>query len=232
MKMASRLKNLAPDLWTMSFPLKFLGADLQRNVTILRLSSGKLLIHSTAPFEPDDIDTILNLGHASWIMDALIRHDTFAQQGSDSFPGARYLVPEGFESDGIATRKIFPPPPEWRGEIGVIPVIGAPSFGEVVILHRASKTLVVGDLLFNFGRRHPWWTRFLAKLGSVGGNASPGVSRPFKKAIVDDTAFLDSLREILLLDFDRIIVGHGDPIEKGGKEALRSAYRAAGFPSL
>jgi hypothetical protein len=33
-------------------------------------------------------------------------------------------------------------------------------------------------------------------------------------------------------DFDRIIVGHGTPIESGGKEKLWSTLRAAGVKSL
>jgi hypothetical protein len=34
---------------------------------------------------------------------------------------------------------------------------------------------------------------------------------------------------ILAWDFDRVIVGHGDVIERGGKEKLRAALAAAGF---
>ena len=33
-----------------------------------------------------------------------------------------------------------------------------------------------------------------------------------------------SIQQVLEWDFDRIIVGHGEVVETGGKEALRQAY--------
>lgn len=232
MKVDVKLKSIAPDLWVMSFPLKMLGADLQRNVTLMRLPSRKVIIHSTAPFGAIDIETIDRIGEPVWLLDVLLRHDTFSAEGSDAFPAAKYLVPDGFEAHGVATRPLLPPPPEWEGEVMVAPVNGVPSYGEIAVFHRASRTLVVGDLLFNFRNKRPFWTKLLMKLGCVNGKFNPGVSRPFKNAIEDEAAFAASLRGILEWDFDRIIVGHGDPIAKGGREKLRAAFKAVGIAGL
>ena len=46
---------LAENLWLPVYPLKMLGADLRRNVTLIRPRSGKVLIHSTAPFTAEDV---------------------------------------------------------------------------------------------------------------------------------------------------------------------------------
>jgi hypothetical protein len=53
---------LAENLWLLAYPLKMLGADLRRNVTLIRLRSGKVSIHSTAPFSPEDVAAIRVLG--------------------------------------------------------------------------------------------------------------------------------------------------------------------------
>lgn len=229
MKVALKLKKLAPDLWMMVFPLTVLGVDLQRNVTILRLSSGKLIIHSTAPFTPTDIEVIHELGEPAWIADVLLRHDTFSAQGSAAFPEAIYLAPEGFEAEGVSTLPLLPAPAEWAGEIEVALIRGVPAFSEIVMFHRASRTLIVGDLLFNFDGKQDLLTKVFLKIGSVGGKHDPGMTRPFKNAIEDEEAFAASIHAILEWDFDRVIVGHGVPIRSGGKEKMRATFDNAGI---
>lgn len=232
MKVAVKLKKLAPDLWMMTFPLVMLGVDLQRNVTILRLSSGKLVIHSTAPFTENDISIIRELGEPAWMADVLLRHDTFAEEGTKAFPEALYLAPGGFEVEGLTPAPLFPPPAEWGEEIEVLPVDGVPAFGEIVMFHRKSRTLVVGDLLINFSGDRGLLTRLFLKIGSADGHYDPGVTKPFAHAIEDQKAFAASLRRILTWDFDRIIVGHGDPIRVDGREKLRTAFQAVGIEGI
>ncbi|MES2440678.1 MAG: hypothetical protein V4584_16550 [Verrucomicrobiota bacterium] len=232
MKVALKLKHLAPDLWMMTFPLTVLGVDLQRNVTILKLSSGKLVIHSTAPFTPADVEVIHKLGEPAWLADVLLRHDTFAAQGHAAFPQACYLAPDGFEAEGVTTLPLVPAPDEWAGEVEVAPIMGAPAFSEIVMLHRASRTLIVGDLLFNFEGTQDLLTKVFLKVGAVGGKHDPGMTRPFRNAIEDEAAFADSIRGILEWDFDRVIVGHGVPIRTGGKEKLRATFHDAGIAGL
>jgi len=229
----TRLFSFAANVWTMSFPLRALGINVQRNVTIVRLASGKLIIHSTAPFTGADVAAIRELGSPEWVVDVLLRHDTFSVEGSHAFPVASYLTPPGFEAPaGVIVSSLLPPPLEWENEISVLPIDGAPSFGEIVMLHKPSGTLIVGDLLFNFTGHASLWKRLLLSLGSVGGKYDPGFTRPFKSAITDRGAFSRSVSRVLDWDFDRIIVGHGNPILTGGKETLRRTLTAAGIAGL
>ncbi len=43
-------RQIADDVVVMSFPLRAFGIDFRRNVTLLRLPDGRVMIHSTAPF--------------------------------------------------------------------------------------------------------------------------------------------------------------------------------------
>ena len=227
------LQSLAPDLWLLSYPLKMLGANFGRNVTIIRLSSGKLIIHSTAPFASADVIAISQLGEPKWMVDALLRHDTFAKPGRRAFPSARYLAPVGFSMDlEFPTAPLVPPPMEWSEEVAVVSVEGAPDFGEIVMLHRPSRTLIVADLVVNFSGEQNLMTKFFLRIATVGGKHHPGMTIPFKKAIKDQDAFVTSLRTILAWDFERIIVGHGTPVETNGKEKLRATFRNAGVPDV
>lgn len=227
------VQNLAPNLWLIPYPLKMLGADLQRNVTVIRLASGKLIIHSTAPFTPEDVAAIGALGEPAWLVDTLLRHDTFAREGRAAFPSTAYLASEGFAKiAGEPAGLLLPPPAEWAEEIAVAPIDGAPELHEVVLLHRPSRTLIVADLIFNFPGEHGWWMKLLLRLATVGGRHTPGMTRPYQQAIKDRAAYTASVKRVLDWDFDRIIVGHGAPIATRGKETLRSTLQAAGIAGL
>ncbi len=219
---------LAENLWLLAYPLKMLGADLRRNVTLIRLRSGKMVIHSTAPFSPEDVSAIRALGEPGWLLDGILRHDTFAKEGRAAFPGLPYLAPEGFsEVVGFPTEPIVPAPVEWGGELLALEIQGAPEARDTALLHIPSRTLILTELVFNFGDE-PIWTELLLRV-AVGGKHHPGMSRPVKAGVKDKAAFESSLAMILGWDFDRVIVGHGDVIELDGKAKLRTALEAAGF---
>ncbi len=229
MKTPTTPQLLADNLWLLAYPLKMLGADLRRNVTLIRLRSGKLVIHSTAPFTPDDVAAIRALGEPGWLLDGILRHDTFAREGRASFPGIPYLAPEGFpEVVGFATTPIVPAPVEWEGELLALEIQGAPKARDTALLHVPSRTLILTELVFNFGGDEPIWTELLLRV-AVGGKHHPGMSRPVKAGVKDAAAFQSSLATILGWDFDRVIVGHGDVIADDGKAKLRTALAFAGF---
>ncbi len=220
---------LAENLWLLTYPLKMLGADMRRNVTIIRLHSGKLVIHSTAPFTAEDVSAIRALGEPGWLLDGVLRHDTFAKEGCAAFPGIPYLAPEGFSKTvGFPTTPINPTPTEWGDELLALEIQGAPDARDTALLHVPSRTLILTELLFNFGTDEPLWTELLLRV-AVGSAHHPGLSRPYKAGVKDEAAFRLSITHILSWDFERVIVGHGEVIEFDGKAKLRAAIEAAGF---
>ncbi len=223
------LQPIALNLWMLTYPLKMLGADFRRNVTLIRLRSGQLVIHSTAPFSPADVETIHSLGEPSWILDGTLRHDTFAKEGKEAFPELAYLGPVGFSDVvGFETSPLVPPPDAWADELLALEIQGAPDARDTAMLHTESQTLILTELVFNFGNEEPMWTEIMLNV-AIGGEHHPGMSRPFKWGVKDAEAFEKSLELLLSWDFDRVIVGHGDVIETGGKAKLREAIQRAGF---
>lgn len=211
----------------MAFPLHKLGVDLRRNVAVIRLASGQLVIHSTGPFSPEDVAAISALGTPGWLVDAVLVHDTFAKEGRAAFPDIPYLAPPGFsEMAGVETTPILPAPAVWAQELKVLRIEGAPGYEEHVFFHAPSRTLIVADLALNFGPDEPVWTELMLKV-AVGGEHHPGMSRPFRAAIKDEAAFRSSVEKVLAWDFDRVIVGHGDVIESGGKAKVSAALAPA-----
>ena len=125
-----------------------------------------------------------------------------------------------------ATEPLIPAPAAWGEQLEVLRLEGIPIMREHIVFHR--RTLIVADLLFNFGPDTSAWTRFLI-LCTVGSRHHPGMSRPFRMAVRDKAAFQRSVEALTKWDFDRIIVGHGEIVETDGKRRLAGALKEAGF---
>jgi hypothetical protein len=125
----------------------------------------------------------------------------------------------------VQTRPLFPAPAEWNAELVVVPLAGMPKVAEHVFFHRPSRTRIVCDFFFNFAGSGSWWTRFFLR-NVMRLKNGVGMSAFFRFLIKDRAAFKDSLRPILSLDFDRIIVGHGDVIERDAQRIFREELAA------
>lgn len=223
------MKELGQNIRLQQHPLSSFGMKMGRNVVIIRLASGKLVIHSTAAFSGEDVEEIRSFGEPGWILDATNLHDTFATHANSSFPGIPYLVPEGFgPARKTGAKSLGEVPPEWNGEIDVIPVGGMPWTREHVFFHRESGTLIVADLLFNLRPDLDAFTRVMLRLIS-GIRVYPGNSRMFRFMIRDREAFAASLKQILSLDFHQVVVGHGDPVTENAKETVRRIFSDLGY---
>lgn len=227
-----KLRQIAPDIWLAQYPQRLLGIDFGRNVTVIRLNDGRLVIHSTAPFTAGDIMAIRQLGEPAWLLDATLFHDTYAKQGCAAFSRIPYLAPRGFRQiAGVTTQALETPPPEWAGQLDVLQIEGVPKTREHVFFHRASRTLIVADLLFHFPADARGWTRFFVRNVMRLPRLS-GMSAFLRLMIKDRAAFVHSLKSVFDLDFDRIVVAHGEPVATGAREVLREAVRAAGFTGI
>ena len=107
---------------------------------------------------------------------------------------------------------------------------------ELVYFHKASRSLVQADLLYNFPFREQYSKT--ATDPSKGGFANRAMSwawkkrrgwLPYDEGIVfnaENEAWTRSMRRIYHeWDFDRIIPCHGDVIETNGKELFRSVFK-------
>jgi hypothetical protein len=113
-------------------------------------------------------------------------------------------------------------PAGWAGQIDQLARQGAPIMGEVVFLHRKSRSLVVSDTAHNFGDGTPAGTRFFFSL--LGGWRGFRTTLMDRVVVKDRAAARASLERVLAWDFDRIVVCHGAVLPSGGKDALRRAY--------
>jgi len=223
MSVGIRWRQIADDVALISFPWRTLGIDFKRNVTLLRLGDGRLIIHSSAPFTKQDVGNIRRFGQPAWLVEATLMHDTFAKEGHKAFADLPYLAPEGFaKASRVPTQALYPPPSDWAGEVDVLKLNGVRS-NEHALFHSGSKTLVVADLFFSFPNDIQGWPRFfvrhLMRLPRLF-----GISAFFRIFMLrDKVAFKNSLQALLALDFERLVVGHSEPIKKEAKRVVEQA---------
>ena len=95
------------------------------------------------------------------------------------------------------------------------------------MIDRRSRTLVVADLFFSFPEETTGWPRFfvrhLMRLPRLF-----GISFFYRRLIVrDKRAFENSMRTLLALDFERLVMAHWQPVETDAKRAVEQAVAKA-----
>jgi hypothetical protein len=224
---SSALRPLAPDLWVAERPQRFYGLEVGTRMTVVRLADGAVWLHSPVALDPRLCAELDAIGRVRFVVAPNRVHHLYAGWVVDSYPEARLWVGPGVERkrpDLVYVAVLGDEAPaEWRGQVDQVFFRGRPYENEVVFFHRASRTLILCDLAFNFGPRAARSTRWLMRLIRSYGHFGPSKLDPF--LIKDRAAARASLERILAWDFDRIVIAHGEVLEHGGHAALSSGYR-------
>ncbi len=220
------LRELAGGIWTEERPQRFYGLEVGTRMTVIRLGDGSLLLHSPVSLDAGLRRELDALGRVRYAVAPNRVHHLYAGKVADAYPEARLWIAPGLERkrpDLVFVAVLGDEAPiEWRGEVDQTFFRGRPYENEVVFCHRASRTLIMCDLAFNFGPRAAPPTRFLMRLIRSYGRFGPSKLDPL--LIRDRAAARRSLERILGWDFDRVVVAHGEILEHGGREALREGY--------
>lgn len=230
------LKPFAEQLWIVDGPeirMNYLGIKLPfpTRMTIVRLPSGDLWVHS--PIAPDDalVDAIHTLGPVRHLIAPNTLHYWYIPEWQARFPNAR-----SYGAPGLAKNAKRPltldetlgaePPPAWEGAFDQCVAPGT-LLTEVDFFHLASRTLILTDLIENFEPnrvRNPL-LRWIMKWS--------GAADPDGKAPIDmQWSFRRHRREMraayarmIAWAPERIVIAHGRCYETDGMAELRRAFR-------
>jgi hypothetical protein len=196
-------------------------------MVVIRLGTGELLVHSPAELTPGLREALGSLGEVRFVVPASRLHGhLFMEQYREAYPAADLFAAPGLDVkrrdltfDGLLGSE---PDPRWSADLDQAVFMGSRMALEIVFLHRASRSLIVGDLCAHAGRGVTPAARLVARATAGGGPVFPPPM--FRWGLRNKAAARASLERILEWDFERIVVGHGEIVESGGREALRSAY--------
>lgn len=225
--MPASLIPLAQDIWTAVSSQAFLGMDVGARMTIVRLASGFLLVHS--PVRPTDAlkNELSALGEVRFIIAPNKFHHLYAGEFAAAYPDARIYGAPGLkekrkdlELHGVLSDE---PEPYWEDSLEQHVFEGIPAVNEVVFFHPASRTVIFTDLVFNFSSGLTPGQKLFALLDGVYDKTA--VSRLTRYILLGDRKKVRrSADRILEWGFDKVVLAHKDIVHEGGYEAVKKAF--------
>lgn len=217
-------------IWLCAYPVRLAGTFFEARMTVIRVGSGKIMLHSPCHISPALAKEISALGPVSAICVPGNFHHLHVASAQAAFPDARTWICPGIENkrpdlrfDGILGDEV---PPDWRGEIEQVLVRGSRIMREVAMYHRPSRTLILVDLIENFTDATPniggalkFWFKYVMRMWG-----KPRPAPEYRIGWSDRQAAAESIRRILAWDFQRIVLSHGDLIEKDARQIAAKAW--------
>jgi hypothetical protein len=220
------LRPVVEDIYALEVPFRMGGLELGGRMTVIRLPGGGLWIHSPVRLEAAVRAAVEALGPVRFLVAPNLMHHIHMKDWAAAYPEARVMALPGLRRKQPELRidvELGDTPDAGYGEVITQHRVGGiPRVEEFVFLHRPSRTLLVTDLAFHIRESSSWLTRTYLRLCGTYGKLAPTIL--FKSLVKDRAALRASLNTVLSLEFDRVVVCHGEVLESGGREALRSGF--------
>lgn len=222
------LREFVPDqIWVKEGPVHFAGMDVLTRMTVFRAAGG-VILHSPVEIDAATRDAILQIAPVRAIIAPSTVHHLFVPSAQQAFPDAPLYGIEGLEKkrDDLHFTGLLgeDPPPLWAGELDQV-VIGNRVMREVDFLHRASRTVILTDLVENFQDKTPGTNAFLREFMEVAGMWNhPSAAPELRILTIHREAARAALEKLLAWDFDRATLAHGELLERDPKAAIREAW--------
>lgn len=213
--------EVAYSLWGLTLPCP-------TRMTIIRLPDGGLWVHSPVACTPDLVAAVEALGPVVAIVAPNSFHYTHLADWTRAFPQAAIFGVRGLSVKvrGIAFAFLEnQPSPLWREAID-FRVIPLGSFTEAVFLHRASRTLIVTDLMQSFEAdriRNPLVRAVLRLGGATGPSGRPSIEIRLA-GLRHRAALHQGVRRMLAWQPSGIILSHGVCFRRNAVREIERAF--------
>ena len=221
---SSMLIPVCEEIWQVRQALVVNGVPAHTRMTVVRLASGQLWVHSPVALSAELITQLQQLGPVAAVVAPNCAHHLFACAFTQAFPQAKlYLAP------GLARKRPDLPghplpdePGTWQPELTYHLWRGMPLINETVWFHGRSGTLILTDVCQWWEGEHlPWRAALWARLTRVRGRM--GVPLHVRAMVRDAEAAAACARQILDWPIRRISLAHDALIETQAHDQLARA---------
>lgn len=214
-------------VWIWEKPLRFVGIPFGTRMTVIRLKRNELFVHSPIEITDEVQAEVNNLGTVRYIVSPNKLHHLYMKEWVNAYPKANIYASPGLSRKRKDIRFKMElqnaSEPEWKEEIDQIIVQGSFALEEVVFFHRQSRTLLIADICEYFGPHSP--SKLTRALAYIAGMYNRPIMPPdWRFTFWNKTALRESLHEIMMWDFSRIILAHGKLITSGAKAVFKEAF--------
>lgn len=213
-------KSFAENVWIVDggkiqFRHLLFSVPLPTRMTLMRLFDGSLVVHSPIALTAELERAVRSLGLPRYLVAPNTLHYSYVPNWRAHFHETRLFAASGLDRAmkrpiSIDTILGHQPPPEWANEIDQV-VISGDLLTEIVFFHRASRTLILTDMIENFelNRVHCLLYRFMLRMsGAVDpdGTFPRGARLGFLR---HGKALRAAVEQILGWKPEQIILAHG-----------------------
>lgn len=220
------LLNLADGLWVAAAPHHFMGLHVGTRMTVVKLHTGGVLLYSPIALDGNLRRELDAIGPVTHIVCPNLFHHMYAGAAKAAYPAATLHGPAPLRKKrpdlALDADLTETPHPDWAGDLEAVTVQGS-LMHETVFFHAASRTLITSDLVENFKHAEHLPTRAWLWLGGILGRVS--WHRVLRLVYWNRRAARASVERLLALPFERVIIAHGDVIERDAKATLREGLR-------
>lgn len=219
---------LTDSVWTAATPIRFAGTWFPHVMTVVRLRNGELLLHSPCRPLKVTIDAISRLGNVAHIVAPNWFHDLYLAQYKRLFADATFWAPGLLQwqhkalINRVLDETVRPP---WFDEMPHVTLTGLLTFDESLFYHEPSRTLLVADFLMNGSTTAgmPAMTRLGYRFFGLDGTLKVfPILRWF--GLTARSSMKRTARQILRWAPERLVVGHGAPIQRDATTCLQDAF--------
>ena len=218
-------------IWLKEYPIHYAGVDFNSRMTVVRLANGNRFIHSTCEIDEIAKSLIERIGNVEFIVAPGSCHYLYVESAQKVFPDAETFICPGIERkkpeiefDWLLSDR---PDERWENDFDQVLVRGNKFIWDVAFYHKATRTLILVDLIENIideTEGVSWTLKLWWKLVFRMWN-NPKPAPEYQLGWKDKKAASKSLKRILSWDFERIIISHGDLIEENAKSVALRAWK-------
>ncbi|KLO12377.1 hypothetical protein SCHPADRAFT_941286 [Schizopora paradoxa] len=238
------IREVTPGIVTFSKPFTRLGVlPFGGRSTAVKLADGGVWLLASTPLTDATKKKLEELGDVKYIVGPDAVHNLYLPEYKSAYPAASLIGVVGhLTKPNLASLST-----SFVGVYGRDDASDASKFGytkdneieavyfsgfknqDVAFLHRASRTLIVADLLLNLPAKEQYSAPGSGSPNSLVGNGlKPGTwyhRWMIGTQAADKKAMQRDAKTVAGWDFDRIIMCHGDVIETEGKKAWTETYQ-------
>jgi Domain of unknown function (DUF4336) len=224
------LANIDSGIWIAEGgSVSFFGFPYPTRMTAVRLGDGSLWVCSPIALDEALQSAVNELGPVRHIVSPNKLHHLFLRDWARAWPEARLYAPPGLarkQRDLTFVGDLRDvPDPAWAADIDQVIFHGSFFMEEVAFFHRASRSVIVTDLIQKFDPAglHGWRGMVMKWDGLVG----PGGSTPreWRLSFWNRRAARAALRRALAWNPQRVIIAHGEWVREDGRAALARSLR-------
>ena len=218
-----KLTPMDDGMLTVEGRIKMPLMDLPRRMTVVRLHDSRLVVWSAIALDDAAMATFEAFGRPAFLVVPNDHHRLDAKAWKNRYPELKVIAPEGAREKIADVVAVDTTSPDF-GDPGVtfVTVPGTREHEAALVVRKERRTtLVLNDLVGNI-RAASGIDGWLLRLAGFAGDDAQ-IPRVVKMALVKDAADLRAqlLEWAELPGLRRIIVSHGDPIEREPQRTLR-----------